>query len=131
MIVLGPYSKFFSILGWVQFLVLVLLASYLSLTPAPGDFFVSIWDKFLHLACWGVLLISLRFAWHRTGFGLLPVIGLFLYSLLIEILQVLTGRDFQFADLLANALGILLAYIVILIFWRFIVLFIDKFISSR
>jgi len=131
MIVLGPYSKFFSILGWVQFSVLLLVASYLSLTPSPGDIFVSIWDKFLHVTCWAVLLLSLRFAWHKTDFGLLPGIALFLYSLLIEILQSLTGRDFQLADLLANALGILIAYLVILIFWRFIVLFVDKFISSH
>lgn len=126
----GPYSKLFAILGWVQFSILLLVASYLSLTPSPGDIFVSIWDKFLHIACWGVLLLSLRFAWHKTNFGLLPGIILFLYSFLIEILQGMTGRDFQSSDMLANALGISIAYLVILIFWRFIVLFVDKLFPS-
>ncbi len=130
MIVSGAYSKWFAIVGWVQFFALIVVATYLSLSPAPGEIFVSVWDKFLHVLCWGTLLISLRFAWHKAGFGLLPGLALLAYSFLMEILQGFTGRDFQLSDLLANAIGILIGYLIIFLFWRFVVLFCNKFFTK-
>lgn len=95
-----------------QFVVLVSVATYLSLIPKPGAVFEASPDKFLHLLCWGVLLVSLWLACGVKGFRLWMVPALFGYSILVEIGQIwVPNRFFSWGDILANGCGILLGWL--------------------
>lgn len=96
----------------VQFFVLTAIATYLSLVPKPGAVFEASPDKFLHLLCWGVLLVSLWLASGIKGFRLWMIPALFGYSVLVEIGQIwVPNRFFSYADIVANGAGILLAWL--------------------
>ncbi len=97
----------FSIFKKLQFIALTGYATVLSLIPDPGDDFNSIWDKYLHLACWMVLGLSLWLALPAGKRIFAPAAWLLAYSVLIEILQhILPERQFSLLDIVANALGI-------------------------
>ena len=96
-------------LAWLQFLCLISLITFLSLNPDPGDIFVSIWDKALHVFGWFVIGGSLSAAWGYRRYYLGALCGLWCYSVLIEVLQQLTGRQMSGYDMVANAIGCSLA----------------------
>jgi VanZ family protein len=102
-----------------QFFVLTGTATYLSLTPRPGAIFEEAPDKFLHLICWMVLLISLRIAMPRVRNFPWIALGLFAYSTLVEFGQMLVpGRFFSGGDIVANGVGVALGYLVVVVFQR-------------
>jgi len=103
-------SVFIIVIGWVQFYTLLGSITYLSLTPDPGDAFEVVSDKLLHIVGWMGLCLSLWLAWRRLRYFWLLAIALFGYSILIDVLQQFTGRQYSLADIVANAGGVALGY---------------------
>lgn len=93
----------------VLFFALLIIATQQSLVPKPAGIFEPVWDKYLHLACWGGLSLALYSAYRVSGWMVLRWLGLFLYSIAIELGQIFVpGRMFTGEDILANGIGILL-----------------------
>jgi VanZ family protein len=98
-----------TLLAWRVLLALLLaLVLLLALTPAPPQSMDLGWDKLNHLMAFTVLALCASMAepasWRRRVGWLL---GLLAYGAAIELLQLLTpGRQGDWADLLADALGI-------------------------
>lgn len=114
----GPLYRFYRLAAWGQFLLLTAIATYLSLTPDPGDVFTTVWDKLLHFVGWFGLTLSLRGAWPGLRFPWWPVTLLFFYSVGVESLQQLVPeRDFNPRDLLGNGLGIMAGYLLARLSW--------------
>jgi VanZ family protein len=125
-------TKAFHIVRTVQFLFLTTYATYLSLTPNPGDVFASVWDKFLHVICWLGLCLSLRIAVTQTRYFPAAALGLFAYSILIEIVQhTLPPREFSVADIVANAVGIISGLAVAATYTFFLSLFYGNTIGKK
>lgn len=104
----------FVVLAWSQFFTLTAIATYLLLTPSPGDSFASVWDKALHFICWFVLLFSLQIPWWFRKKFWWAAVALFFYSAVTETLQLLSPtREFSYADMFANGLGIAVAYLIL------------------
>lgn len=113
------WIKLFFAFAWCQFIVLAGIASYLLLAPYPGETFESYWDKLLHVVCWFVLLGSLKLPCIFNEKFWRFAIALFLYSLALEIAQhFLPPRAFNWWDVFSNGLGILIAYLMALLFDR-------------
>jgi VanZ family protein len=94
----------------VLFFALLLIATQQSLTPKPANIFEPIWDKYLHLASWGGLALVLYGGYRTSVFLRLKWLGLFFYSIAIEVGQIFVpGRMFSKEDIVANGLGIMLA----------------------
>lgn len=95
-------------LGWL----LIAAVVYLSLTPSPPTVGASVNDKLSHLLAYGVLmswfmpLYPARAARRRLAVGFIAM------GVLIEVLQSLGGvRFFELADMAANTLGVLGAWL--------------------
>lgn len=90
-------------------LVLTLGAvSWLALVPAPPPQADTGWDKANHLLAFAVLALLASGGW-GTGHRRLIAIGLLAYGGLIELLQTqLPPRSGEWADLLADAVGVAL-----------------------
>lgn len=104
-----------------------LLIAYLSLTPADDVPLASVWDKAKHLAAYGLFAVLAYWHWHNKsaapGSTPKPMWRLALYLLLIagfslsmEILQQMHKRHFDWADMLANCLGLLLGAVLSAVF---------------
>jgi hypothetical protein len=100
---------FWRLIGWL----LVMGVVYLSLTPSPLDLRLDLpaQDKFGHLIAYTLLAwwFSQVYPWRLQG-----RLGIFLVSLgiVLEILQYLIGhRYFDYADMLANTLGVIGGYL--------------------
>lgn len=96
---------------WHALLILLLLViSYLALSPAPPKTLDSGWDKLNHLAAFGCLAFCAFYgAGHARGRWLLAPLALLGYGVLIELLQSqLPPRSADAADVLADAMGIAL-----------------------
>ena len=92
------------------FVILLGVVSYLSLTPSPAASLASIWDKWQHLIAWGFINLTLQLIKSARRRWLSASVGLFAYSVCLEVLQYwIPNRHFSWLDLLANALGIALA----------------------
>ena len=97
------------LVGWLPALfVLTLLAvSYLALTPTPPKAADLGWDKLNHFSAFGTLTVLGGLAWPGRLARL--SLGLLAYGGLIEVLQTqVPGRSAEWADLLADGVGILL-----------------------
>jgi len=94
---------------WRVLLVLLLVVvSYLALTPKPPEGFESGLDKVAHLLAFTSLALSgyLGFPASR-GIRTAVVFGLLAYGGLIEVLQLFVpGRSSEWGDLLADGIGI-------------------------
>lgn len=98
-----------------QFVLLLALATYLSLTTSSGVVSVNAWDKALHFIGWAGLYGSLQLACLFRANIFAAAASLLLYSFVIEIAQSYTGRTFSLLDLLANGVGIAAAVLAIVI----------------
>lgn len=73
-------------------------------------------DKILHFSAYFVLTISWLVAFYKSIYHKLPlinvVIALFIYGIIIEVLQEVftTYRQADLFDILANSIGILIAW---------------------
>ena len=97
------------------FLLLLILMTCLSLTPADPTVAAYTWDKLNHASaylCLGVLLdMGFLNGW-KIPAKLLPLFG---YSILMEVLQYfIPTRHFSGLDIVANAVGLILAAVTIL-----------------
>ena len=87
--------------------MLVAAIVWLSLTPKPPhplDFGWS--DKLEHCVAYGALMGWFAFLYRRTPARLAYAIGFVAMGIAIEFIQPYTGRDFEVADMLADALGV-------------------------
>ncbi len=96
------------------FLILLVFITYLALTPVSHSVSTLCWDKLNHLAAYFCLCVLADMAF-RTGEGLFSKILLLMaYSALIETAQqYIPARQFTFFDILANALGLVIAAMLI------------------
>lgn len=97
----------------VQFLILLIIFSYLGLTPSPEETIPMFNDKLMHCSGYFVAGISISFAfpfwafWQRAAF-------LIIFSIGIEIGQhFMPPRTFDVLDICANSTGVLLGLIFI------------------
>ena len=96
----------------VAFVLCVFCVLVLALVPAPPRLFTTGWDKSNHLLAFSVMAWLGARAFPRWIVYVL--LGLFAYGGLIEILQSLTPtRSAEWLDLLADALGILVGWLVV------------------
>ena len=85
-----------------------LVIGYLALTPTPPKVADLGWDKLNHLSAFCTLMLLAGLAWPRHQRR--AAVGLLAYGGLIEVLQTqVPGRSAEWADLLADAVGLLLA----------------------
>lgn len=91
----------------VMFVGVLVAVSYLALTPTPPKAADLGWDKLNHFTAFGTLTVLGGLAWRRTPWRV--ALGLLAYGGLIELLQTqVPGRAAEWADLLADGIGILL-----------------------
>lgn len=102
-------------------LLLLLVISVLALSPAPPRTLDSGWDKLNHLAAFVALAVAASLSTQATlSHALRCAIGLLSYGALIEILQSqLPPREGDWADLLADAIGIALGLAIAALARRF------------
>lgn len=91
-------------------LALLLLISYLALSPSPPRGVDTGWDKLNHLLAFAALALAACFSTRASALRIgASALGLLAYGGLIELLQSqLPPRQGEWADLLADALGIAL-----------------------
>lgn len=110
--------RLYQVAAWHQFIVLTGIATYLLLTPLSGTAFETTNDKAMHVIGWMGLTLSLRIAWPTPRFHYTAVFGVFIYSFILESLQILVPeRHFSWLDLVANAAGVMLGYIIARLTW--------------
>lgn len=87
---------------------------FLALNPRPPAAGFS-YDKFNHILAFFALAFLLRLGWPRfpTPYG---VSGLLALGVGIEVVQYFIGRDAALGDVVADAIGITLAWLATLIF---------------
>lgn len=91
-------------------LALLAVISFLALTPAPPSSIDSGWDKLNHLAAFAALALAAGFSAATSArHAGRSALALLVYGGLIELLQSrMPPRQGEWADLLADAVGILL-----------------------
>ena len=104
------YAKLWQNLGYLLLIMIVVL----SLIPAPQTSFQLPSDKLNHFVAYGVLMGWFAQLYPRHYYW--KFAGLFvLLGVLLEFLQGMTGyRFFEYYDMLANALGVLLGWLLCL-----------------
>ena len=97
-----------------SFLVLLILSSYLSLTPAQASGPMLSNDKLIHGASYFLFIMMLDFSW-RSGRALLAKLFFaFAYSSLLEYGQnFVPSRQMSVEDIIANGLGICLFVLIV------------------
>ena len=100
-------KKLWLTIGWL----LIAIIWYLSLTPAPmPDMGIDNTDKLGHFLAYGLLMGWFAQIYHQTKLRILLVIAFILMGIVIEFVQGMTDyRSFQYADMLADSLGVFLA----------------------
>jgi len=94
-------------IGWA----LVAAILWLSLTPhPPRPVDIAGADKLEHCAAYGALMLWFAFLYRRTPTRLGYALGFVAMGVAIEFIQPYTGRDFEVADMLADALGVALGW---------------------
>ena len=92
---------------------LILLVIWLSLTPYPIEIPVEQGDKFGHLAAYGTLMFWFAQFDTRPRTRLGYAVGFIALGIALEFAQGLTDyRVFEVADMVANATGVLLGWII-------------------
>ncbi|HSC68538.1 MAG TPA: VanZ family protein [Cellvibrio sp.] len=107
----------------LQFYILLVIYTYLGITPHPENSVPVFNDLLMHFAGYTVAAISISFArptwalWHRAAF-------LIIYSVAIEIAQHFNPpRTFSGADIVANSCGVLLGLAAIVLLLKYVPLF--------
>lgn len=91
----------------IQFILLLMLYTFLGLTPSTGEFLSSYNDLIMHFCGYLAAGTSISLAWPNSHYWQ-RALCLLLYSITIEIGQhFLPPRTFSGLDILANASGIL------------------------
>ena len=104
------------------FTVLIAIGSVVAIPTIRTG--VSYFDKILHFLAYFVLtfswLLTFKFKSKQLKISLLVLMFVFIYGIIIEVIQgvLITYRQLDYLDVLANAIGILIAYIVFVIFFK-------------
>ena len=89
------------------------LTAYLSLLPQeflPSG--INIWDKLSHSIAFAALALSAALGWPEKDFVRSVLLPLLLFGVFIEVVQYfIPGREFSMLDMLADAIGIIIAWI--------------------
>ncbi|MCW9023350.1 MAG: VanZ family protein [Gammaproteobacteria bacterium] len=103
------FKKYWLGIGWF----LIALIWYLSLTPAPmPDMGMDNSDKLGHFLAYGVLMGWFAQIYFNLRIRMALVVTFIVMGIIIEYVQGMTDyRSFQYADMLADSLGVLLAFI--------------------
>ncbi|MBB6522409.1 VanZ family protein [Pseudoteredinibacter isoporae] len=110
-------------LRWGLFIALLAIALFFNLSPSPGKGFSLIWDKALHFICWGTVAGAFGLAAYPYKPRLPSFTVLLLIASAAETGQLwVPGRLFDWGDILANALGLIAAFL----FWLAILSFRNK-----
>lgn len=90
------------------FAVLLIAVAYLALSPSPPHAIDTGWDKLNHALAFCALAISCCFSGPRSARWLaLTAVGMLAFGGAIEIVQLqVPGRNSEWADLLADGVGI-------------------------
>lgn len=87
------------------FVALLLIVGWLALTPQPPRELTTGWDKSNHFLAFSTLMVCGRLAWPRRWLVLFA--SLLAYGGTIELIQLyVPGREGEWADLLADAIGL-------------------------
>lgn len=98
------YSYFWLLIGWCG----VGLMVYLSLTSTPVRISLSYGDKVGHLLAYMLLMTWFVQLYRRRGWLLLHALLLLLLGASLEFVQEMHGRYFEYADMVANGIGVML-----------------------
>ncbi len=116
-LIMTPILRRLHALPPALFALALVVISYLALSPAPPQAADLGWDKLNHFSAFGTLVLLGGLAW-PAGLGRLAW-ALLGYGGLIEILQTqVPGRSAEWADLLADGIGILLGLALTLVLRR-------------
>lgn len=92
----------------IAFFAALIVIEYLATTTREIEMVSHSWDKLNHLAAFAVLYVLLSGGYGGLGIRM-RIVGLMLFALQIEIVQsFIPGREFSFADIVADALGVAL-----------------------
>jgi VanZ family protein len=99
------------VLAGVLFWLCVLVISWLVVAPQDELPSVNLWDKAAHTLAFAALMLLCAVA-YRQRFSLARIaLMLFAYGVGIEMIQyLLPDREFSLLDMLANSVGILVAF---------------------
>ena len=115
-------------MNWIKTSLIVVLIAiiYLSLR-APSESFQIRWnDKLGHLLAYTVLTVNIGLLLKRNKQKIAPIIA-FTVSAILEYLQgFVPGRSVEWADLVANGLGAILGWIILLLFHNQLVSILKK-----
>lgn len=106
------YRRLWLGLGWA----LVGIVWYLSLTPRPLqlDMGITFFDKISHFTGYAVLMGWFMQLYQATRIRLAYAVGFMLMGMVIEFLQGMgPSRLFEWADMLANTLGVITALVLV------------------
>ena len=97
----------------ISFWFCIGLTAYLSLMPQeflPSG--INIWDKLSHSIAFAALALSAALGWPEKDFVRSVLLPLLLFGVFIEVIQYfIPGREFSLLDMLADAVGIIIAWI--------------------
>lgn len=116
------YSFFWLLIGWVG----VGLIVYLSLTSTPIRTTLAYGDKLGHLIAYALLMAWFVQIYQKRAWLMLHAVLLVLMGASLEFLQEMHGRYFEYADMAANAIGVLLGSLVVMTPWRDILLRMER-----
>lgn len=118
-------------LGW--FIVISII--YLSVTPTPPDIYSHILniDKLKHVFAYFVLMGWFSQLYRNRNIRVSYAIVFFIMGAILEILQGISQqRHFEYIDMLANGIGVMLALFIASIFkWNLFQLFENRMLSSK
>ncbi len=116
------FSLFWFLLGWVGVIAVV----YLSLTSTPIRTALIYGDKLGHLLAYMVLMAWFVQLFQWRTWLLLHAGFLILMGISLEFLQDMNGRYFEYADMAADALGVLFGALTALTPWRDLLLRMER-----
>ena len=106
------YRRLWLTLGWL----LVTSVWYLSLTPKPPqiDLGIDFFDKISHFLAYATMMGWFMQLYHARRTRMVYALGFVCMGIVIEYLQGMgPDRLFEYADMLANSLGVLAAWLFI------------------
>ena len=105
------YSGWWTILG----VLLVAIVVYMSLAPlSPSKIFAfPESDKIMHFSAYAAMMLWFGQIYPKRPASLFIASGLIILGVLLEILQGLSGyRTFEYMDITANALGVIIGFVI-------------------
>lgn len=104
------YRHYWLIIGWG----LVALVWFLSLTPKPPELGFRLWDKLNHFIAYAGLMGWFGQLYPRHSSRTVYAVGFIVMGIAIEIFQGMgMHRVFEYADMLANTSGVIIALTII------------------